>query len=207
MSNGRDYFGYDEERDSKWEDPVKPEADRAKMGRELMEGTGPLLTDGGKGKPMENGFTPLQEAFCRMVAQQPEDLCTSAVLGRIYASLPGVKTGSPDAAALVLMKLDKIKDHINAYRAIMRTDRLELLARREKITQVLWKKFEEDPNAKVKAADVLQMQRDLEAAYGLNKATEINIGEMKVILDNERVADGLKAINITPKQEEKKNAE
>lgn len=172
--------------------------------KELLNGTGPMvLTDGKRGKKkksefLDNGFTPLQEAFCRLVAQQPEDLINAKMLTKIYTSLPGITTKQPDAAAMTLYKYPRIQEHIATYRAILKTDRIELLLRREKLSKNIMERFENDPDIKPKVADMLQMQRDLEAAYGLTKNENNN--ELTILLKNDRVNEALSIIDVTPKE-------
>lgn len=165
--------------------------------KKTLENTMPTVI-GNKKDYLSNGLTKLQEIFCRMVAQQPEELMTPTMAGEIYKQIPGVTTENPTQAAYALLKIPKVVNTIAAYRAVLNLDPVSMKVKHLELYETFRKRFEDDPDAKVKASDVISALKELNGVMGFTKQNDNS--ELTIVLKNERINEAFDAINITPEK-------
>lgn len=143
------------------------------------------------------GITQRMDAWAQIVAGYPETVDDS-VLVAAYQSLPGVD--STDAAArntVVRYKANPlVQDRLAQYRRVLGTSRLSLLAHREQLHEQMVDRWQTDPEAKVRTADLLVSLKDRETVHGLHAGSQSE--RLTVVLQHPRVQAALTILATSP---------
>jgi hypothetical protein len=157
---------------------------------DVVSDTGPIAS---RKRLANNGLTHIQDCFCRLCAQYPEDLITNSFAAKLYQSIPGVKNNQAATTVYLLMKNPRIIEKMGRYRLVLGKDKLTLLSEREEIHGELVEKWKKNKKTSVKTSDVLQSLKDRESAYNINGRS---MEEVNILLNNDRIKEGFKEIEL-----------
>jgi hypothetical protein len=148
------------------------------------------------------GVNRRQDAWAQLVAGYTDGVDDSVLIAA-YLSIPGVDTDEHGAHVAITRykSLQAVQDRIEQYRRVLGTSKLSLLANRELVHSEIETRWRNDPQAKVRTADLLVSLKDRESVHGLHSQNSQQ--SPQAIMDHPRVKAALVILDAeysNPKQ-------